>query len=229
MRFEGRLTRWDDARGFGYIESTQGGEPVFVHVSAWPRGAARPQVAQRLSFEVAVGPKGKRAVNVRLPEPAGQGGAAAAERAPGGASAGQRRQPPSRPPRQDAVVWGAATLTAIPAFLLLLVAVAVWGRLPPWGVLAYLVLSTLTFGVYALDKAAAMRGGWRIAENTLHLLAVFGGWPGALLAQQLLRHKSVKAGFRQVFWATVLLNVMALLVLCTPLGAMLQALLLRRS
>jgi hypothetical protein len=38
MRFEGTLTFWDDERGFGRIESTQGGEPIFVHVSARPCG-----------------------------------------------------------------------------------------------------------------------------------------------------------------------------------------------
>ncbi len=46
MRFDGTLVTWNDDRGFGYIEPTQGGERVFVHVSAWPKGAGRPQVNQ---------------------------------------------------------------------------------------------------------------------------------------------------------------------------------------
>jgi uncharacterized membrane protein YsdA (DUF1294 family) len=48
-------------------------------------------------------------------------------------------------------------------------------------------------------------------------LALAGGWPGALLAQQVLRHKSTKREFRQVFWATVLLNVVGFIVLASPL------------
>jgi cold shock CspA family protein len=66
MRFEGTLTSWNDERGFGRIESTQGGEPIFVHVSAWPRGAGRPQLNEAVSFEIELGPKGKRARNVQI-------------------------------------------------------------------------------------------------------------------------------------------------------------------
>jgi uncharacterized membrane protein YsdA (DUF1294 family) len=62
------------------------------------------------------------------------------------------------------------------------------------------------FFAYAFDKAAARAGRWRTAEATLLLLGLVGGWPGALLAQQLLRHKSSKAPFRAAFWVTVALN-----------------------
>ena len=73
--------------------------------------------------------------------------------------------------------------------------------------MAYLVLSLLTFVIYAIDKSKAKRGVWRIPEKTLHLLSLVGGWPGALLAQQLLRHKSSKTRFRIVFWLTLCLNL----------------------
>lgn len=71
---------------------------------------------------------------------------------------------------------------------------------------ALMVLSLLTFIIYALDKSAAKNGAWRAEESTLHLLSLAGGWPGALIAQQKLRHKSKKQSFRSVFWVTVLLN-----------------------
>ena len=74
-----------------------------------------------------------------------------------------------------------------------------------------------TFITYALDKRAALRGGWRVAENTLHGLALLCGWPGALLAQELLRHKSAKREFRRLFWLTVALNVLGFALLFTPL------------
>lgn len=73
--------------------------------------------------------------------------------------------------------------------------------------MAYLALSLLTFVIYAIDKSKAKRGVWRIPEKTLHLLSLVGGWPGALLAQQLLRHKSSKTRFRIVFWLTLCLNL----------------------
>jgi uncharacterized membrane protein YsdA (DUF1294 family)/cold shock CspA family protein len=75
----------------------------------------------------------------------------------------------------------------------------------------YIVMSAITFGVYALDKLAARAGRWRTPEKTLHLLALFGGWPGALLAQTFLRHKSTKFSFRWVFWLTLCLNMGAIL------------------
>jgi uncharacterized membrane protein YsdA (DUF1294 family) len=79
-------------------------------------------------------------------------------------------------------------------------------------------MSLFTFMVYAWDKAAARAQRWRTAESTLHLMALAGGWPGALLAQQWLRHKSAKREFRAVFWVTVLLNVAGLVLLCSPFG-----------
>jgi uncharacterized membrane protein YsdA (DUF1294 family) len=48
-----------------------------------------------------------------------------------------------------------------------------------WVLLFIAVLNLLTFVVYYLDKNAAIRGSQRTPENTLHLLAVLGGWPGA--------------------------------------------------
>ena len=75
--------------------------------------------------------------------------------------------------------------------------------------IVYVVASVITFLAYAQDKSAAQHNRWRTKESTLHSLALVGGWPGALLAQKLLRHKSSKASFQRVFWVTVLVNVLA--------------------
>jgi uncharacterized membrane protein YsdA (DUF1294 family) len=80
---------------------------------------------------------------------------------------------------------------------------------------AYAGLSVITFVVYAIDKSAARRKGRRTPERTLHLLSLAGGWPGALLAQRWLRHKSAKASFRRVFWVTVVVNVLGFVMLST--------------
>lgn len=74
----------------------------------------------------------------------------------------------------------------------------------------YAVIAALTFIAYALDKAAAKGNRWRIPESTLHVLALVGGWPGAILAQSILRHKSVKREFRLIFWVTVGINLFVL-------------------
>jgi uncharacterized membrane protein YsdA (DUF1294 family)/cold shock CspA family protein len=196
MRFEGTLTSWNDERGYGRIESSQGGEPIFVHISVWPRGPSRPQLGQAITFEVELGPKGKRAKSVQLV---------------------QVRRSPRHSERAERAQWGTATLFAIPAFLVIYAVVAVLWKLPLWVAGLYAGLSTITFFAYAMDKSAASTGAWRTPEKTLHMLAIAGGWPGALLAQQFLRHKSTKQPFRQVFWATALLNVGALVFLASPL------------
>ena len=75
---------------------------------------------------------------------------------------------------------------------------------------AYLAMSLATFTAYAVDKFKAKHAMWRTPEKTLHLMELCCGWPGALLAQKLLWHKSYKPSFRRVFWTMVALNMCAL-------------------
>lgn len=77
-----------------------------------------------------------------------------------------------------------------------------------WGLFS--MLSLISFLAYYADKRAAQHGRSRVPEQTLHLLALAGGWPGALLAQQILHHKTKKQPFRFIFWMTVALNSAAL-------------------
>ncbi len=74
---------------------------------------------------------------------------------------------------------------------------------------AYAVMSAVTFVAFWVDKRAAARNRWRTPEATLHLLELFGGWPGALLGQHVLRHKSSKARYRLALWAIIVLHAAA--------------------
>lgn len=96
------------------------------------------------------------------------------------------------------------------ASLASLVAGTWWAGLPVFVPAVYLGMSLVAFVAYALDKRAAQAGRRRTPESTLHLMAIFGGWPGAMAAQHWLRHKSVKRAFLAMFWTTVLLNLGAL-------------------
>jgi uncharacterized membrane protein YsdA (DUF1294 family) len=82
-----------------------------------------------------------------------------------------------------------------------------------WALAVYGVASVVCFACYAADKAAARAGRWRIRESTLLMLGLCCGWPGAILAQRWLRHKSAKSPFRLRFWGTVLVNLAGLLAL----------------
>ncbi len=71
----------------------------------------------------------------------------------------------------------------------------------------YVVMSVITLGTYGFDKWRAGRGSKRpvrrVSERTLHGLELCGGWPGALVGQQLFKHKRAKAPYMRVFWAIV--------------------------
>lgn len=79
----------------------------------------------------------------------------------------------------------------------------VWHVILAW----YALMSAITFCVYAWDKRRARVGGWRVPEQTLQLLALLAGWPGAHLARALLRHKTRKRGFTFLLWLITLLHV----------------------
>jgi uncharacterized membrane protein YsdA (DUF1294 family)/cold shock CspA family protein len=178
MRGHGRITSWSDDDGFGFITPKAGGDQVFVHMIALPSVGQRPKVGAKVAYDTASDAQGRvRAENVKI----------------GG--------------------WHFSLGPAVKAFLaaglflLAVAAVADRGGIPFWVVWLYFGMSALSLVFYALDKSAAKRGDWRTPEATLHLISLLCGWPGALYAQQLLRHKTSKKSFRFEFWITVILNV----------------------
>lgn len=68
---------------------------------------------------------------------------------------------------------------------------------------AMAVMSVTTYVLFTIDKRRAQSGAWRIPESTLHLCELFGGWPGAVLAQHYARHKSAKLSYRCVLWLII--------------------------
>lgn len=192
MDHAGRIAVWHDDKGYGFIRSPDIDGQVFVHIKAFS-GRRRPATGDRVRFTLGRDTSGRaRAENARL--------------------AGARGIPLAHRLR----AWPAPALGI--AFLLLLGGAALTSAIPSSVVVLYLVLSGVTFAAYALDKSAARRGARRTAENTLHLLALAGGWPGALVARHSLRHKTRKQPFRSIFWITVAVNSAALVWLLTVRG-----------
>jgi uncharacterized membrane protein YsdA (DUF1294 family) len=95
-------------------------------------------------------------------------------------------------------------------FLIALAALATVGWLEMSWLALYYGASILTYCIYSRDKTAARNAGRRTPESTLHLMSLVGGWPGALIAQVLLRHKTSKPSFLFGYWFTVIINCIAL-------------------
>jgi uncharacterized membrane protein YsdA (DUF1294 family)/cold shock CspA family protein len=203
MRFEGQLKSWNAERGFGFIEPKQGGQEIFVHVSVIPTALRPPKVGQQFTFEVELNRGGKkRAANLGIPI---------------------ARRPVRQPQRNAPVRWSVASVLAIPLFALVFIAVAVLWRVSAWVAVAYVALSVVCAIAYAADKSAALHGRWRSSEQSLLLLGLAGGWPGAIVAQQLFRHKTSKASFRSAFWGTVVINIAGFVLIHSPLVTALRA------
>lgn len=222
----GTLTSWNDERGYGFVESLAGAR-VFAHISAFPARAERPQHGESVSFLVERGADGKsRALDIRYTGPGAD--TRTRQKSPQQRASQQQRGPQAQRDRTSGGAGrqraaGAGNYLVIALFVAFALVVNANWPIPLWVVGLYGLSSVLCFAVYAADKSAAKRGSRRVPENTLHLLALIGGWPGAICAQQLLRHKTQKASFRAMFWPTVVVNVLVFAVVTTPLGAMLLA------
>lgn len=185
MRYKGKITHWQDDKGFGFITPSDGSKEVFVHIRSFTNKKRRPTLNNVVTFEVKNDVKGRlQAAHVGF--------------------AGERLSSPT----SSGASYAAPTLAVV--FFALVAASAAIGKLPPAIVVLYAVASVVAFIAYAFDKSAAKKDRWRTQESTLHLIALAGGWPGALIAQRLLRHKSKKQSFQIIFWLTVVLNCSAL-------------------
>ena len=184
MNQKGLLTAWNDAKGFGFITPEGGGERVFAHISSYA-GRGRPVSDRKVTYSVTKDGQGRlRAGRFQYAGAAKVG----ASVAPG--------------------VWVAAAVALV--FFTILAGLFHQGYLPVSIMAAYGGVSLAVFVMYSFDKRAAQRGGQRTAEKTLHFFELCCGWPGALLAQQVFRHKTRKGSYQFVFWLAVLANLGAL-------------------
>ena len=191
MRSIGRVTTWNEAKGFGFITPSGDGERVFFHVSAVARGSGRPKLHDRAEFSMSRDQRGRpRATHVWLAT--------------------------TSVPSARTASWIPLACTGV--FFALVVRLIAVGALPSVVAMVYATASIVSFVAYWLDKAAARGDRWRTKEVTLHLFDLLCGWPGGLAAQRILGHKSRKLSFRIGFWLTVVVNCGALLWLASDTG-----------
>ena len=122
-------------------------------------------------------------------------------RSPSTARGASSREATVQHPRSKSLVF--ASLCALPVGGAAQMALGGRSWLP---LLVYALLSVVCLLLYWKDKRQARQQGQRTPEKVLHGVELFGGWPGALLAQQLFRHKTRKVSYQVTFWAIVVVH-----------------------
>ncbi len=195
MRYQGKITDWKDDKGFGFVTPNGSGSKVFVHIKSFSNRQRRPIGNELVTYELTPDARGRpQGVNITFVSD----------------------RPSSLPTTASGPGVGALIFAAV--FLAFVAGTVATGKLPFVVLIAYLMASCVAYLAYFFDKAASLKGQWRTPETTLHLFSLVGGWPGAMLAQRTLRHKTQKQSFQVTYWATVLLNCVVLGWLLSPSG-----------
>ncbi|MEW4486916.1 DUF1294 domain-containing protein [Thalassoglobus sp. JC818] len=194
---KGCITGWNDERGFGFVISEDDeADRIFAHISNFVKGSPRPRDGDRVEFAIeSNGERGLQAVQIQL----------------------------IRSPLE----WSRAETINLLISVGALAAIGIYGvvtGIPSMMniaiLLGYTILSLITYVIFADDKRRAQTGKWRWEERQLHMLSLFGGWPGALVAQRKLRHKNRKVAFQVTMLAMILLNVTVVITVYTFLPEM---------
>ncbi len=189
MRAQGKITKWNDLRGFGFVSPLEGGQRVFLHVSAFPTGSRRPTEGEFISYTLGTDERGRLcATQITY-------------------VVSYAKRPGVRTQTRNAELIAGCVAAA---FLGVVALLAIVGRL--WWPVAcvYIVTSIAAYSAYKHDKEAAQVGARRTNEWTLITLGLIGGWPGALVARHRFRHKTKKVAFRVGYWLSVGLNIAGL-------------------
>lgn len=215
MQLTGSVVFWRDDKGFGFVLCQQTQQKLFFHIRDQTGAGGRPQNGDQLHFSQA---KDKRGRDIAAPWRLSNAKTAAQTAAKTTAIAANISHSPK--PTDNSIHYAnqLALLFRI-AFLIAVLAALLFGRLPYVLPLLYLEASIFTYWLYKADKEAAIaRHGNRLAEESLQLFALIGGWPGAYLAQRQLAHKRSKLSFRREFGFVILGNALLVSWLLSPWG-----------
>jgi len=189
MRVKGKVIKWQNDKGFGFIEPVNGMPDIFFHENFLLHHSRRPIVGDEVSFEIATTPEGRQ----RAERIVFRG---------------------DHDPRQRDKFFDIFYSGLSNAFLIGIGILVFYKKLDPILGALYWLFSLVTFLLYRRDKNKARKDEWRTPEMHLHFFSLIGGWPGALIAQRALHHKSRKTSFLIIFSFTVVLNILALSYYC---------------
>ena len=192
----GKLTKWKDDRGFGFIQPDDGSQDVFLHATELKGATRRPQENDTIYYRRVVDSDGKvRACNAFILGARNKSIAASASL--------DSNLKSNATSRSNFPIVEVLLLSILPGFGAAHFALTTRNFLL---LILYPAMSLTTYFLYADDKSRAQRKVWRTSEQTLHLCELAGGWLGGFIAQRIIHHKSQKASYQAVFWSIVTLH-----------------------
>jgi uncharacterized membrane protein YsdA (DUF1294 family)/cold shock CspA family protein len=194
MRYQGKIIKWHDDKGYGFVRATSDSKDVFVHISDIRHLNKRPEINELVSYELMKDDRGRfRATNVAY-----------------------QTSSTSIKSIEKPTKLNSAFLMFILIFFTLVTERTLKGFLPVTFTLIVIGSNLLLFLYYYQDKTSAIKKTWRTPESTLHWLSLIGGWPSAYVAQKLFNHKHKKQSFVVSYKLTVLINCSALMLYTLP-------------
>jgi uncharacterized membrane protein YsdA (DUF1294 family)/cold shock CspA family protein len=187
---KGKLIKWNDERGFGFIQAIDSSQEVFLHIYELKDATRRPQVDDTIYYYVVAEKDGKRRANNAF-------------------ILGARKKPALSSRSLISIATSPFLIQKILllSILPLLCSIHFFATIRnPLPLVLYPIMSVFTYALYADDKSRANRGKWRISEQNLHLWELAGGWLGGFAGQQILRHKNKKKSYQIKFWTIVIIH-----------------------
>lgn len=220
MSRSGTITQWYDDKGYGFIDADP--QRIFFHISALSDLSIRPKVGMQVIFQAEVDKKGRLNANyVALHTHEVNSHGISSQKTTKQKVANQGKKGKIKSKKYHKKQQGGRSLWVIwltGVYFIFVLTSMLLSYAPIEIVVGYLALSAITFLLFAYDKRAAQLGNRRTPERDLLLFSLLGGWSGALIAQQYLRHKSQKQPFKSLLFCTVVVNIAAFLWTLTAQG-----------
>ncbi|NOR56271.1 MAG: DUF1294 domain-containing protein [Sulfurovum sp.] len=214
IRNKGKIIKWNDDKGFGFIlpSHSNGKKNIFVHIKSFSDKKLRPAEGQQVTYTIEKNNEGKESA-IKVSRSTDH-----IVRNRNSSMHTQNVNPVNkRINTNNTQLKLKSTHRISPLYIIIIVSFVAFlfhfslaGKLPPLVIVVYVVMGIMTYYIYSEDKDMAINNERRISEQRLLTLSLFGGWIGALIAQQKLRHKTKKISFQMSFWTTVFFNIILL-------------------
>lgn len=212
IRKKGKIIKWNDDKGFGFILPADSQKNIFVHIKSFSDKSVRPTEGEHVTYTIEKNNDGRdSAIKVSRATDNILRNRASRNRNNNVNPMYKRiNTNNTQSDLKSAHSISQLYTIIILSFMAFIFYFSIEGKLPPFVIVIYIVMGIMTYFIYSDDKDRAINNERRTSEQLLLTLSLLGGWIGALIAQQKFRHKTKKISFQKSFWTTVFFNIMLL-------------------